>query len=252
MSRPTGQNFRDASASQDGASVGTTHRSKPSGYGSERGNFPGVTASFARTSPRCTRRTPRLSKAVSRLSRKPRAAARPSPSKCAARMAVWTEIFAKKIRAPLINLRPIADAQLWEIGDYTTWIKRYDTLRSPDRSEIRAHIERFAATPLISIVMPVYNPSPAHLRAAIESVRAQLYPHWELCVVNDASPAKHVDRILARYAKCDRTHQGPAPRGERRDCRRLERRAGSNDRRFRRAARRRRRARARRALLCRL
>ena len=46
----------------------------------------------------------------------------------------WTEIFAKKIRAPLINLRPIADAQLWEIGDYTTWIKRYDTLRSSDRS----------------------------------------------------------------------------------------------------------------------
>jgi len=115
----------------------------------------------------------------------------------------WTEIFAKKIRAPLINLRPIADAQLWEIGDYTTWIKRYDTLRSSDRSQIRAHIERFAATPLISIVMPVYNPSPAHLRAAIESVRAQLYPHWELCMVNDASPAKHVDRILARYAKCD-------------------------------------------------
>ena len=46
----------------------------------------------------------------------------------------WTEIFAKKIRAPLINLRPISDAQLWEIGDYTTWIKRYDTLRSSDRS----------------------------------------------------------------------------------------------------------------------
>jgi O-antigen biosynthesis protein len=115
----------------------------------------------------------------------------------------WTEIFSKKIRAPLINLRPISDAQLWEIGDYATWIKRYDALRSSDRSEIRAHIERFATTPLISIVMPVYNPSPAHLRAAIESVRTQLYPHWELCVVNDASPAKHVDRILARYAKCD-------------------------------------------------
>jgi GT2 family glycosyltransferase len=115
----------------------------------------------------------------------------------------WTEIFSKKIRAPLINLRPISDAQLWEIGDYATWIKRYDTLRSADRGEIRADIERFSATPLISIVMPVYNPSPAHLRAAIESVRAQLYPRWELCVVNDASPAQHVDRILARYAKCD-------------------------------------------------
>ncbi|HYR79016.1 MAG TPA: glycosyltransferase, partial [Candidatus Dormibacteraeota bacterium] len=116
----------------------------------------------------------------------------------------WEEIFSKKIRAPLINLRPIADSQLWEIGDYATWIKRYDTLRLSDRREIRAHIERFATTPLISIVMPVYNPSPAHLRAAIQSVRGQLYPHWELCVVDDASPAKHVERILARYAKHDR------------------------------------------------
>jgi GT2 family glycosyltransferase len=116
----------------------------------------------------------------------------------------WTEIFAKKIRAPLINLRPISDAQLWEIGDYATWIKRYDTLRPNDRREIRAHIAAFKTRPLISIAMPVYNPSPAHLRAAIESVRAQLYPHWELCVVDDASPAKHVERILARYANCDR------------------------------------------------
>jgi GT2 family glycosyltransferase len=116
----------------------------------------------------------------------------------------WEEIFSKKIRAPLINLRPIADSELWEIGDYASWIKRYDMLRMSDRRAIRVHIERFASRPLISVVMPVYNPSPAHLRAAIDSVRAQLYPHWELCVVDDASPARHVARILARYARCDR------------------------------------------------
>ncbi len=115
----------------------------------------------------------------------------------------WEEIFSKKIRAPFINLRPIPEAQLWAIGDYATWIRKYDRLSSSDRREIRAHIERLAAKPLISIVMPVYNPSAAHLSAAIESVRAQLYPRWELCMVNDASPVKHVDRILARYAKRD-------------------------------------------------
>ena len=115
----------------------------------------------------------------------------------------WVEIYSKKIRAPLINLRPIADAQLWQIGDYATWIKRYDTLRPNDRREIRAQIDRLSTKPLISIVMPVYNPAPADLRAAIESVRAQLYPYWELCVVNDASPSNQVDRILARYARRD-------------------------------------------------
>ena len=116
----------------------------------------------------------------------------------------WEEIFSKKIRAPLINLRPIAEAQLWEIGDYQTWIKRYDTLRAADRREIKAHIERFSARPLISIVMPAYNPRPRDLRAAIDSVRQQLYLDWELCIVNDASPSKEVDRILARHAKSDR------------------------------------------------
>ncbi|MEO7167825.1 MAG: hypothetical protein ABI016_12430, partial [Chthoniobacterales bacterium] len=90
----------------------------------------------------------------------------------------WQEIFSKKISAPWINLRPIDDSQLWEIGNYGTWIKRYDTLRPADRREIRAHIARLAARPLISIVMPVYNPAAAHLRSAIKSVRAQLYPHW--------------------------------------------------------------------------
>ena len=35
-------------------------------------------------------------------------------------------------------------------------------------------------------------------------MRGQLYPNWELCVIDDASPAKQVGRILARYAKSDR------------------------------------------------
>jgi glycosyltransferase involved in cell wall biosynthesis len=116
----------------------------------------------------------------------------------------WCEVFSKRISAPLVNLRPVADPQLWEIGDYATWIKRYDTLRRSDRREIRAHIETFATRPLISIVMPVYNSTAVHLRAAIDSVRAQLYSNWELCIVDDASPAKHVRRILSRLAKLDR------------------------------------------------
>ena len=71
-------------------------------------------------------------------------------------------------------LRPASDAQLWEIGDYATWIKRYDTLRAADRRQIRRHIAAMAARPVISIVMPVYNTSAEHLRQAIDSVRAQL------------------------------------------------------------------------------
>ncbi|MEM8547081.1 MAG: glycosyltransferase, partial [Pseudomonadota bacterium] len=41
--------------------------------------------------------------------------------------------------------------------------------------------------PLISVLVPVYNTDPAWLQAAIDSVRAQWYPHWELCLVDDCS-----------------------------------------------------------------
>src|SRR4051812_26266395 len=39
--------------------------------------------------------------------------------------------------------------------------------------------------PLISIVMPVFRPPPDCLRAAIDSVLRQSYPHWELCILDD-------------------------------------------------------------------
>ena len=40
---------------------------------------------------------------------------------------------------------------------------------------------------LISLIVPVYNVEPQWLEAAIESVRRQTYPHWQLCIVDDGS-----------------------------------------------------------------
>ncbi|MHB8843711.1 MAG: glycosyltransferase family 2 protein [Nitrospirota bacterium] len=57
--------------------------------------------------------------------------------------------------------------------------------------------------PLISIVMPTYNTARSVLREAIESVRNQIYPHWELCVVDDASSRNETVRTLRRYAEVD-------------------------------------------------
>jgi len=41
--------------------------------------------------------------------------------------------------------------------------------------------------PLISIVMPLFNPPEVFLREAIDSVLAQRYTNWELCLADDAS-----------------------------------------------------------------
>ena len=115
----------------------------------------------------------------------------------------WNEIFSRKVHAPLIDLRASRTDTSGPVGDYATWIKRYDTLRAADRRGIKAHIRRFAKQPRISIVMPVYNPSADHLRRALESVRKQIYPNWELCIVDDASSEPHVRSILSKYQKLD-------------------------------------------------
>ncbi|NOZ87316.1 MAG: glycosyltransferase [Deltaproteobacteria bacterium] len=51
--------------------------------------------------------------------------------------------------------------------------------------------------PLISIVMPVHDPSPRHLEAALDSVKNQVYPHWQLCIIDDGSSRAKITGILA-------------------------------------------------------
>ena len=48
-------------------------------------------------------------------------------------------------------------------------------------------INSFKNTPLISIIMPVYNIDPKWLDKAIESIRQQWYENWELCIADDKS-----------------------------------------------------------------
>lgn len=98
----------------------------------------------------------------------------------------------------------------WEMGrriggynNYTTWVRRYDTLTPEIRNRIAQRAAALTDQPLISVVMPTYNPNPGWLREAIESVRAQIYPNWELCIADDASPSAEVRAILKSYSESD-------------------------------------------------
>jgi len=86
---------------------------------------------------------------------------------------------------------------------YARWVERCDTLTNDDRATIRARIETLSSRPLVSIVMPTYETPEALLKAAIASVKQQLYPYWELCVVDDASPSTHVQMVLEHAAAED-------------------------------------------------
>ena len=88
-------------------------------------------------------------------------------------------------------------------GDYRTWITLFDTLSYLDRLVIAERIGKMSRPPTISVVVPAYN-TPEHiLRRCIESVQRQLYPYWELCIVDDASSQPHVARLCEAYARCD-------------------------------------------------
>ncbi len=88
-------------------------------------------------------------------------------------------------------------------NDYSAWVSQFDTRADVDRANMRATQADFACKPLISVLMPTYNPRAEWLIEAIESVRNQIYPHWELCIADDASPNPDVRPILERYASQD-------------------------------------------------
>jgi len=66
-----------------------------------------------------------------------------------------------------------------------------------DDARAAAAIAKLAKTPLISIVMPVFNVDRQWLMAAVESVRSQFYPRWQLCIADDASTKDDTIAALA-------------------------------------------------------
>ena len=87
--------------------------------------------------------------------------------------------------------------------DYTAWLARYGDI-SHDLLNYQATLKTWKNTPKIAILMPTYNPTQACLEAAIESVLAQVYPFWELCIADDASSEPHVKSVIQRYAAADK------------------------------------------------
>lgn len=64
-------------------------------------------------------------------------------------------------------------------------------------------VEALPSRPTISLAMPTYRSDLRYLRQAIESVRAQHYPAWELCIVDDGSGRPELNAAVQRYADGD-------------------------------------------------
>lgn len=82
---------------------------------------------------------------------------------------------------------------------------QHGTASFPNEEEAaRQGKETFSRTVKFSLLVPLYNTPEKFLRQAIDSVRAQTYTNWELCLA-DGSDAQHndVERICKEYAEAD-------------------------------------------------
>ena len=82
---------------------------------------------------------------------------------------------------------------------YATWVRRADTPTAGDLAVLRSRVHALRDLPVISLLMPLESPDPVLLDRAIRSVRSQVYPAWELCVVCTDESAD-VAAVLARHA----------------------------------------------------
>ncbi len=83
---------------------------------------------------------------------------------------------------------------------YRRWLSKH---RASEKDLKLQAAARFPHMPLISILVPVYNPKPEHLTAMIESVKRQSYGNWQLCLANGSGDNKKICRILHDAAAKD-------------------------------------------------
>ncbi|EKD35767.1 MAG: glycosyl transferase family 2, partial [uncultured bacterium] len=82
-------------------------------------------------------------------------------------------------------------------------LKHYLQQGLRDKLYPNRNVAELGEKPLISVVVPVYNVSPAQLNNCIRSVLYQSYPHWELCLADDCSTHAEIRPLLEQWRESD-------------------------------------------------
>lgn len=100
-----------------------------------------------------------------------------------------------KLRAKLRRLFPASDD--------TAWIAKW-TPSAESLAKMCEEQAQFSWRPFISVILPVFETREDLLKQAIESVRSQVYPNWELCIADDASKSPHIKTLLKEVSGDER------------------------------------------------
>ena len=83
---------------------------------------------------------------------------------------------------------------------YGPWYEAY----VPTKEELEKQQKHvFKKAPLISIVVPAYKTPEKFLRQMLDSLIAQTYTNWELCLANGSPEDKDMNQVLKEYQKQD-------------------------------------------------
>lgn len=85
--------------------------------------------------------------------------------------------------------------------DYGEW---YDLTKPTDEELEQQKNTHFDYEPKLSIVIPAYKTPEKYLKELLESIFAQTYSNWEICIADGSPAGEGMERVLKRYAARDK------------------------------------------------
>lgn len=82
--------------------------------------------------------------------------------------------------------------------DYEAWLARHSVTKREERKQRRTTFEK---TPLISIVIPLYNTPLPYLGEVVDSICRQTYGNWELCLADGSEGNELAEYLKKNYGR---------------------------------------------------
>ena len=84
--------------------------------------------------------------------------------------------------------------------EYREWVVDKDSLSVEQLAKQQEQLSAFAEQPKFSIIIPCFETPIKFLTRAVDSVRAQTYSNWEICLADDASKDRRLHAYLSELA----------------------------------------------------
>jgi O-antigen biosynthesis protein len=115
----------------------------------------------------------------------------------------FTEGFHGRIAVKFLEKNPEPQQLPRSEDAYEAWL-RVNAWTDKAEAHLRERLTHVQSQlPLISVVMPMFDPEIGFLEETVGSVRSQIYENWELCVADNASQNKVLSEVLEKWVASD-------------------------------------------------